>query len=137
MLYYSLSLSPSMFFSRDAAEAAEADDDSKVRMQPSNQPEEMSIAQDPNHTPLEGDLDFEEASDETLEAQAKWNAQQALLASQQRTKTFDEDAKEQREQASLNQGDCMSLIRRITTVCSFPSNLPLTRFSLIYGFCSG
>ncbi|KAF9936572.1 putative DNA helicase ino80 [Modicella reniformis] len=89
-------------------EAAEADDDSKpVRTQPSNLPDEMSIPQDPNHTPLDGELDFEEASDEILEAQAKWNAQQALLAAQQRTKTFDEEAKEQREavRATLDQGD--------------------------------
>ncbi|KAI7821877.1 SNF2 family N-terminal domain-containing protein [Gamsiella multidivaricata] len=90
-------------------EAAEADDDSApVRMQPTNEPHELSIAQDPNHTPVEGELDFEEASDEALEAQAKWSAQQALLAAQQRTKTFDEEAKEHQERKpniALNQND--------------------------------
>ncbi|KAF9431688.1 putative DNA helicase ino80 [Entomortierella beljakovae] len=87
-------------------EAAEADDDAApVRMQPTQEPGEMSILQDPNHTPMEGELDFEEASDETLAAQAKWGAQQALLAAQQRTKTFDEEAKEQRTNISLNQTD--------------------------------
>ncbi|KAF9100372.1 putative DNA helicase ino80 [Mortierella sp. AM989] len=90
-------------------EAAEADDDAApVRMQPSKEAAEMSILQDPDHTPVEGELDFEEASDETLAAQAKWGAQQALLAAQQRTKTFDEEAKESQEQKSnisLNQTD--------------------------------
>ncbi|KAF9574874.1 putative DNA helicase ino80 [Mortierella alpina] len=88
-------------------EAAEADDDSTpVRMQPSNDTE--AILQDPNHTPVEGELDFEKDSDETLEAQAKWGAQQALLAAQQRTKTFDEESKEHQEQRpniALNQTD--------------------------------
>ncbi|KAF9914732.1 putative DNA helicase ino80 [Lobosporangium transversale] len=90
-------------------EAAEADDDAApVRMQPSKEPHEDSIQQDPNHAPVEGDIDFEEATDEALEAQAKWGAQQALLAAQQRTKTFDEEAKEHREQKpnmALNQND--------------------------------
>jgi len=68
----------------------------------------MAILQDPNHTPVEGDLDFEKDSDETLEAQAKWGAQQALLAAQERTKAFDEEAKEHQERKSnmaLNQAD--------------------------------
>ncbi|KAG0026948.1 putative DNA helicase ino80 [Podila clonocystis] len=90
-------------------EAAEADDDSvRVRMQPTADPSEMAIAQDPNHTPVEGELDFEEATDEALEAQAKWGAQQALLAAQERTKNFDESVKEHREDRSniaLNQSD--------------------------------
>ncbi|KAF9580671.1 putative DNA helicase ino80, partial [Lunasporangiospora selenospora] len=89
-------------------EAAETDDDdARVRMQP-NDTSEASILQDPNHTPIQGELDFEEASDETLEAQAKWGAQQALLAAQQRTKTFDEADKEHREDRrtmSINQDD--------------------------------
>ncbi|GJJ71755.1 chromatin-remodeling ATPase INO80 [Entomortierella parvispora] len=90
-------------------EAAEADDDATpVRMQPAKDPSEMAILQDPNHTPVEGDLDFEKDSDETLEAQAKWGAQQALLAAQERTKAFDEEAKEHQERKSnmaLNQAD--------------------------------
>ncbi|KAG0057172.1 putative DNA helicase ino80 [Gryganskiella cystojenkinii] len=92
-------------------EAAEADDDATpVRMQPTKNPSEDSILQDPNHTPLEGDLDFEKDSDETLEAQAKWGAQQALLAAQQRTKAFDDETKEHQEPAAksniaLNQAD--------------------------------
>lgn len=88
-------------------EAAEADDDSvRVRMQPTADPSEMAIAQDPNHTPVEGELDFEEATDEALEAQAKWGAQQALLAAQERTKNFDESVKEHRESnIALNQSD--------------------------------
>ncbi|KAF9199797.1 putative DNA helicase ino80, partial [Haplosporangium sp. Z 27] len=90
-------------------EAAEADDDAApVRMQRTNEPGEMSIVQDPDHTPMEGELDFEEASDEALAAQAKWGAQQALLAAQQRTKTFDDEARENQEQKSnisLNQTD--------------------------------
>ena len=117
------------------AEAAEADDDSTpVRMQPSN--DTTAILQDPNHTPVEGELDFEKDSDETLEAQAKWGAQQALLAAQQRTKTFDEESKEHQEQRpniALNQTDCkrsartqqrlrylLSLLRAafLTTLCS-------------------
>lgn len=72
----------------------------------------MAIAQDPNHTPMEGELDFEEATDEALEAQAKWGAQQALLAAQERTKTFDAETKElQQAQTSiaLNQADCKYL----------------------------
>lgn len=77
-------------------------------MQPTADPSEMTIAQDPNHTPVEGELDFEEATDEALEAQAKWGAQQALLAAQERTKNFDESVKEHREDRSniaLNQSD--------------------------------
>lgn len=78
-------------------------------MQPAKDASELSILQDPDHTPVEGDLDFEKDSDETLEAQAKWGAQQALLAAQERTKAFDEEAKEHQEQKSnisLNQSDC-------------------------------
>ncbi|KAF9415434.1 putative DNA helicase ino80, partial [Podila epigama] len=76
-------------------EAAEADDDAApVRMRPSEGGPD-SIVQDPDHMPIEGEPDFEEASDEALEAQAKWGAQQALLAAQARTKAFDEDAKEE------------------------------------------
>ncbi|KAI8597490.1 SNF2 family N-terminal domain-containing protein, partial [Dissophora ornata] len=90
-------------------EAAEADDDAApVRMQPSMEPGEMSILQDPNHTPVEGEPDFEEASDEALEAQAKWGAQQALLAAQERTRTFDKEAQEYQEQTpkiALNETD--------------------------------
>lgn len=98
------------------AEAAEADDDSvRVRMQPTANPSDMAIAQDPNHTPVEGELDFEEATDEALEAQAKWGAQQALLAAQERTKNFDESVKEHRESnIALNQSDrkCLIIIRQ-------------------------
>ncbi|KAG0198526.1 putative DNA helicase ino80 [Mortierella sp. GBA30] len=90
-------------------EAAEADDDSTpVRMQPAKDPAELSILQDPNHTPVEGELDFEKDSDETLEAQAKWGAQQALLAAQERTKTFDAETKDHQEHKpniALNQTD--------------------------------
>ncbi|KAG0036182.1 putative DNA helicase ino80 [Podila clonocystis] len=79
-------------------EAAEADDDAApVRMRPAENSLESSIAQDPDHQPIQGDLDFEDASDETLEAQAKWGAQQALLAAQARTKAFDDAAKEDHE----------------------------------------
>ncbi|KAG0092899.1 putative DNA helicase ino80 [Podila epicladia] len=79
-------------------EAAEADDDAvPVRMRPAENPTESSIAQDPDHQPIQGELDFEDASDETLEAQAKWGAQQALLAAQARTKAFDDAAKEEHE----------------------------------------
>ncbi|KAG0280846.1 putative DNA helicase ino80 [Linnemannia exigua] len=91
-------------------EAAEADDDATpVRMQPSSDPSEMAIAQDPDHKPMEGEPDFEEATDEALEAQAKWGAQQALLAAQERTKTFDAETKElqqaQAKDIALNQAD--------------------------------
>ncbi|KAF8946695.1 putative DNA helicase ino80 [Haplosporangium gracile] len=90
-------------------EAAEADDDATpVRMQPSSDPSQMAIAQDPNHTPMEGEPDFEEATDEALEAQAKWGAQQALLAAQERTKTFDAETKELQQaqtNIALNQAD--------------------------------
>lgn len=65
-------------------------------MRPAENPE-SSIAQDPDHQPIQGELDFEDASDETLEAQAKWGAQQALLAAQARTKAFDDAAKEEHE----------------------------------------
>lgn len=105
------------------AEAAEADDDSTpVRMQPSN--DTAAILQDPNHTPVEGELDFEKDSDETLEAQAKWGAQQALLAAQQRTKTFDEESKEHQEQRpniALNQTDCKRLrnAKKKTNLCRY------------------
>ncbi|KAF9584907.1 putative DNA helicase ino80 [Lunasporangiospora selenospora] len=79
-------------------EAAEAEDESiSVRTQPSNNPSEMAILDDVNHKPLEGEPDFEEATDEALAAHAKWSAQQALLATQQRTKNFDEESKEHRE----------------------------------------
>ncbi|KAG0343236.1 putative DNA helicase ino80 [Podila horticola] len=79
-------------------EAAEADDDAApVRMRPAGNPSESSIAQDPDHQPIQGELDFEDASDETLEAQAKWGAQQALLAAQARTKAFDDAAKDDHE----------------------------------------
>ncbi|KAI9239785.1 MAG: SNF2 family N-terminal domain-containing protein [Podila humilis] len=79
-------------------EAAEADDDTApVRMRSTENPSESSIAQDPDHQPIQGELDFEEASDETLEAQAKWGAQQALLAAQARTKAFDDAAKQDHE----------------------------------------
>lgn len=84
-------------------------------MQPTADPSEMTIAQDPNHTPVEGELDFEEATDEALEAQAKWGAQQALLAAQERTKNFDESVKEHRESnIALNQSDrkCLIIIRQ-------------------------
>lgn len=97
----------------EIAEAAEADDDATpVRMQPSSDPSQMAIAQDPNHTPMEGELDFEEATDEALEAQAKWGAQQALLAAQERTKTFDAETKELQQaqtNIALNQSDCKYL----------------------------
>ncbi|KAG9060900.1 putative DNA helicase ino80 [Linnemannia hyalina] len=90
-------------------EAAEADDDATpVRMQPSSDPTQMAIALDPNHTPMEGEPDFEEATDEALEAQAKWGAQQALLAAQERTKTFDAETKELQQaqtNIALNQAD--------------------------------
>ncbi|KAG0314931.1 putative DNA helicase ino80 [Dissophora globulifera] len=90
-------------------EAAEADDDAApVRMQPTGEPGEDGIMQDPNHTPLEGEPDFEEASDEALAAQAKWGAQQALLAAQERTRTFDQEAKEYQEKTpkvALNESD--------------------------------
>ncbi|KAG0366916.1 putative DNA helicase ino80 [Mortierella sp. AD032] len=91
-------------------EAAEADDDATpVRMQPSSDPSEMAIAQDPDHKPMEGEPDFEEATDEALAAQAKWGAQQALLAAQERTKTFDAETKElqqaQAKDIALNQAD--------------------------------
>ncbi|KAF9334796.1 putative DNA helicase ino80 [Podila minutissima] len=90
-------------------EAAEADDDAApVRMRPAENPTESSIAQDPDHQPIQGELDFEDASDETLEAQAKWGAQQALLAAQARTKAFDDAAKEEHENVVTGHAKALS-----------------------------
>jgi len=76
-------------------------------MQPTENRSESSIAQDPDHQPIQGELDFEEASDETLEAQAKWGAQQALLAAQARTKAFDDAAKQEHENVVIGHTEAL------------------------------
>ncbi|KAG0236579.1 putative DNA helicase ino80 [Actinomortierella wolfii] len=83
--------------------AAEADDATPVRMQPSTDESDLQIVQDPNHKPVDAsELDFDEATDEALDAQAKYSAQQALLAAQEKTRAFDKEAEEHREkQANL------------------------------------
>ncbi|KAF9974153.1 putative DNA helicase ino80 [Actinomortierella ambigua] len=85
--------------------AAEADDATPVRMQPSSTDEsDLQIPQDPNHKPMDAsELDFDEASDEALDAQAKYSAQQALLAAQEKTRAFDKEAEEHREKHEQQQ----------------------------------
>ncbi|KAG0339441.1 putative DNA helicase ino80 [Podila humilis] len=90
-------------------EAAEADEDAApVRTRPVENPAEASITQDPDHQPIEGELDFEEASDEMLAAQAKWGAQQALVAAQARTQAFDDAAKEEHANIIVGHGKSMA-----------------------------